>query len=83
MAQGAAMRNGTPMRLVSPAPVLVQPQAASRQTTAAAASIYSSTQQNLYGANVNTSVNGGTLGGKFPIIVIIILLFFCSAWFKF
>ncbi|CAG9854975.1 unnamed protein product [Phyllotreta striolata] len=74
MAQGAAaMRNGTPMRLVSPAPVLVQPQAAAaaatRQTQAAAAahaaaaSLYSSTQQSLYGAaNVNTSVNGTTLG---------------------
>ncbi|KAK9722984.1 Pumilio-family RNA binding repeat [Popillia japonica] len=61
MAQGAAMRNGTPMRLVSPAPVLVQPQA-SRQTPAAA-SLYSSTPQSLYGANVNTSVNGTTLGG--------------------
>ncbi|XP_072376828.1 maternal protein pumilio isoform X3 [Diabrotica undecimpunctata] len=74
MAQNAAaMRNGTPMRLVSPAPVLVQPQAAAaaatRQTQAAAAahaaaaSLYSSTQQSLYGAtNVNTSVNGTTLG---------------------
>ncbi|XP_015835236.1 pumilio homolog 2 isoform X3 [Tribolium castaneum] len=61
MAQGAAMRNGTPMRLVSPAPVLVQPQA-NRQTPAGA-SLYSSTPQSLYGANVNTSVNGGTLGG--------------------
>ncbi|KAJ8915632.1 hypothetical protein NQ315_003416, partial [Exocentrus adspersus] len=63
MAQGAAMRNGTPMRLVSPAPVLVQPQA-NRQTqaAAAAASLYSSTPQSLYGANVNTSVNGTTLG---------------------
>lgn len=63
MAQGAAMRNGTPMRLVSPAPVLVQPQG-SRQTPAGA-SLYSSTPQSLYSANVNTSVNGGTLGGKF------------------
>lgn len=68
MAQGAAMRNGTPMRLVSPAPVLVQPQAG-RQTqaaaaAAAAASLYSGTQQSLYGANVNTSVNGTTLGGR-------------------
>lgn len=65
MAQGAAMRNGTPMRLVSPAPVLVQPQA-SRQTqaAAAAASLYSSNPQSLYGANVNTSVNGTTLGGR-------------------
>ncbi|XP_057668355.1 pumilio homolog 2-like isoform X5 [Diorhabda carinulata] len=74
MAQGAAaMRNGTPMRLVSPAPVLVQPQtaaaAATRQTQAAAAahaaaaSLYSSTPQGLYGAaSVNTSVNGTTLG---------------------
>ncbi|XP_022918908.1 maternal protein pumilio isoform X2 [Onthophagus taurus] len=61
MAQGAAMRNGTPMRLVSPAPVLVQPQA-SRQTPAGA-SLYSSTPQSLYGANVNTSVNGTTLSG--------------------
>lgn len=68
MAQGAAMRNGTPMRLVSPAPVLVQPQAANRQNQAAAAaaavSLYSSTPQSLYGANVNTSVNGTTLGGR-------------------
>lgn len=65
MAQSAAMRNGTPMRLVSPAPVLVQPQA-NRQTqaAAAAASLYSSTPQSLYGANVNTSVNGTTLGGR-------------------
>ncbi|XP_063902751.1 maternal protein pumilio-like isoform X3 [Zophobas morio] len=63
MAQGAAMRNGTPMRLVSPAPVLVQPQA-NRQTPAGA-SLYSSTPQSLYGANVNTSVNGGTLGDNF------------------
>ncbi|CAH0557972.1 unnamed protein product [Brassicogethes aeneus] len=67
MAQGAAMRNGTPMRLVSPAPVLVQQQPqANRQTqaaaAAAAASLYSSTPQSIYGANVNTSVNGGTLG---------------------
>ncbi|XP_044751007.1 pumilio homolog 2-like isoform X2 [Coccinella septempunctata] len=61
MAQGAAMRNGTPMRLVSPAPVLVQPQA-NRQTPAGA-SLYSNTPQSLYNANVNTSVNGGTLGG--------------------
>lgn len=61
MAQGAAMRNGTPMRLVSPAPVLVQPQA-NRQTPAGA-SLYSNTPQSLYSANVNTSVNGGTLGG--------------------
>lgn len=60
-AAGAAMRNGTPMRLVSPAPVLVQPQA-NRQTPAGA-SLYSSTPQSLYGATVNTSVNGGTLGG--------------------
>lgn len=65
MAQGAAMRNGTPMRLVSPAPVLVQPQA-NRQTPAGA-SLYSSTPQSLYGATVNTSVNGGTLGGKLHI----------------
>lgn len=67
MAQGAAMRNGTPMRLVSPAPVLVQPQAANRQNQAAAAaavSLYSSTPQSLYSANVNTSVNGTTLGGR-------------------
>lgn len=67
MAQGAAMRNGTPMRLVSPAPVLVQPQAANRQNQAAAAaavSLYSSTPQSIYGANVNTSVNGNTLGGR-------------------
>lgn len=82
MAQGAAaMRNGTPMRLVSPAPVLVQPQAAAaaatRQTQAAAAahaaaaSLYSSTQQSLYGAaNVNTSVNGTTLGGRFEAILL-------------
>lgn len=63
MAQGTAMRNGTPMRLVSPAPVLVQPQA-SRQTPAGA-SLYSSTPQGLYSANVNTTVNGGTLSGKF------------------
>lgn len=63
MAQGAAMRNGTPMRLVSPAPVLVQPPQANRQTPAGA-SLYSSTPQSLYGANVNTSVNGGTLGGR-------------------
>ncbi|XP_049822940.1 pumilio homolog 2-like isoform X2 [Aethina tumida] len=74
MAQGAAaMRNGTPMRLVSPAPVLVQPAqaaaAAGRQTqaaaaAAAAASLYTNTPQSIYGtANVNTSVNGGTLGG--------------------
>lgn len=62
MAQGAAMRNGTPMRLVSPAPMLV-PQQASRQTPAAA-SLYSNTPQSLYNANVNTSVNGTTLGGK-------------------
>lgn len=62
MAQGAAMRNGTPMRLVSPAPVLVQPQG-NRQTPAGA-SLYSNTPQSLYNANVNTSVNGGTLGGK-------------------
>lgn len=55
------MRNGTPMRLVSPAPVLVQQQA-NRQTPAGA-SLYSSTPQSLYGATVNTSVNGGTLGG--------------------
>ncbi|XP_044266100.1 maternal protein pumilio-like isoform X6 [Tribolium madens] len=61
MAQGAAMRNGTPMRLVSPAPVLVQPQ--TNRQTPAGASLYSSTPQSLYGANVNTSVNGGTLGG--------------------
>ena len=62
MAQGAAMRNGTPMRLVSPAPVLVPPQP-SRQTPAA--SLYSNTPQSLYGANVtNTSVNGTTLGGE-------------------
>lgn len=60
--QGTAMRNGTPMRLVSPAPMLVQPQA-SRQTPAAA-SLYSSAPQGLYGANVNTTVNGGTLSGK-------------------
>lgn len=77
MAQGAAaMRNGTPMRLVSPAPVLVQPAqaaaAAGRQTqaaaaAAAAASLYTNTPQSIYGtANVNTSVNGGTLGGKYP-----------------
>lgn len=67
MAQGAAMRNGTPMRLVSPAPVLVQPQAANRQNQAAAAaavSLYSSTPQSIYGANVNTSVNGNNLGGR-------------------
>lgn len=64
MAQGAAaMRNGTPMRLVSPAPVLVQPQ--TNRQTPAGASLYSSTPQSLYGANVNTSVNGGTLGGEF------------------
>ncbi|KAK5647046.1 hypothetical protein RI129_005510 [Pyrocoelia pectoralis] len=61
MAQGAAMRNGTPMRLVSPAPVLVQPQA-NRQTPAGA-SLYSNTPQSLYGGSVTTSVNGGTLGG--------------------
>ncbi|KAK9869457.1 hypothetical protein WA026_003211 [Henosepilachna vigintioctopunctata] len=61
MAQGAAMRNGTPMRLVSPAPVLVQPQA-NRQTPAAA-SLYSNNPQSLYSANVNNTVNGGTLGG--------------------
>ncbi|XP_044266098.1 maternal protein pumilio-like isoform X5 [Tribolium madens] len=63
MAQGAAMRNGTPMRLVSPAPVLVQPQ--TNRQTPAGASLYSSTPQSLYGANVNTSVNGGTLGDNF------------------
>lgn len=57
------MRNGTPMRLVSPAPVLVQPQA-NRQTPAGA-SLYSSTPQSLYGATVNTTVNGGTLGGTY------------------
>uniref|UniRef100_A0A1Y1L7R0 PUM-HD domain-containing protein n=1 Tax=Photinus pyralis TaxID=7054 RepID=A0A1Y1L7R0_PHOPY len=62
VAQGpAAMRNGTPMRLVSPASVLVQPQA-NRQTPAGA-SLYSNTPQSLYGGSVTTSVNGGTLGG--------------------
>lgn len=85
MAQSAAaMRNGTPMRLVSPAPVLVQPQQASRQTPAGA-SLYSSTPQNLYGANVNTSVNGGTLGGRLKFFLctlyhscFLFLLIFCT-----
>lgn len=65
VAQGtAAMRNGAPMRLVSPAPVLVQQQT-SRQAPATA-SLYSAQTQSLYGSNVNTSaVNGGTLGGNF------------------
>lgn len=72
MAQGAAMRNGTPMRLVSPAPVLVQPQ--TNRQTPAGASLYSSTPQSLYGATVNTSVNGGTLGGK-------IMIFICTLIF--
>lgn len=75
MAQGTAMRNGTPMRLVSPAPVLVQPQA-SRQTPAGA-SLYSSTPQGLYGANVNTTVNGGTLSGKCSHNILIRLSFSC------
>lgn len=62
--QGTAMRNGTPMRLVSPAPMLVQPQA-SRQTPAGGSLYSSATPQGLYGASVNTTVNGGTLSGKF------------------
>lgn len=62
--QGTAMRNGTPMRLVSPAPMLVQPQA-NRQTPAAGSLYSSAAPQGLYGANVNTTVNGGTLSGKF------------------
>lgn len=61
--QGTAMRNGTPMRLVSPAPMLVQPQA-SRQTPAGGSLYSSAAPQGLYGANVNTTVNGGTLSGK-------------------
>ncbi|XP_060516618.1 pumilio homolog 2-like isoform X2 [Cylas formicarius] len=81
MAQGAAaaaaMRNGTPMRLVSPAPVLVQPPPQAAQgrgqtaaAAAAAASLYgaagaAAAAQGLYGtaAGVSTSVNGTTLGG--------------------
>lgn len=63
--QGTAMRNGTPMRLVSPAPMLVQPaQAASRQTPAGGSLYSSAAPQGLYSANVNTTVNGGTLSGK-------------------
>lgn len=62
--QGTAMRNGTPMRLVSPAPMLVQPQA-SRQTPAGGSLYSSAAPQGLYGTNVNTTVNGGTLSGKF------------------
>lgn len=79
MAQGTAMRNGTPMRLVSPAPVLVQPQA-SRQTPAGA-SLYSSTPQGLYGANVNTTVNGGTLSGECLLFFRFLYSFFLDVCF--
>lgn len=62
-------RTGTPMRLVSPAPVLVPPGAAQR---APQASIYppqpQTAQQNIY-----SQQNGSSVGGRFHYELIIII----------